>query len=257
MGISKIQPDGGTGYASANPSVSTGGGFYGGLGTLSLANPSVNAGSGNGTGGQIGGLPQDLFTSPQYGPPLSSTPVGKPFSPVANQQNPVAQQPAVPDQPIQGGRQWFNQQDAGTQQNIQNQFLGGDSDYQAQLGQYNKALQDFVGRIAQQNKQYGQDADDATAATNRNRTLNMNDLGQDFGARGMSYSGLFDQTKNMQNERYDNAVSGIGKILAKQTSDNAGRQADYTAENQISQQNAARAALMRMAAQQSLIQPGA
>lgn len=161
--------------------------------------------------------------------------------------------PPPPPTPPVGGRQWYNSLDAGGKQAADNQWLGGDSDYTAQISEYDKALQSFIDRIAEQRKGFTTDANLATQSTERNQNMSLDNLGEDFGARGLSYSGLFDTSKNQTNQRFNEAKSGIERMRAKNDSDAVNRETDYRAENQISRNNAQRASTGRQAQRQALI----
>lgn len=164
-----------------------------------------------------------------------------------------AYEPPAPPPPAVGGRQWYNGLDQAGQKAEDAKWLGGDADYTAQIAEYDKALQAFVGRIADQRKGFTEDANLATASTNRNQDMSVNNLGEDFGARGLSYSGLFDTSKNEVNGRFNEAKSGIERMRAKNDGDAVNREKDYRAENGISRGNAQRASLGREAQRQALI----
>ena len=183
------------------------------------------------------------YSAPQGGGGGS---IGGGFAPVDNT-------PAPPPPPAVGGRQWYNGLGADGQKAEDAKWLGGDSDYTAQIAEYDKALQAFVGRIADQRKGFTEDANLATASTNRNQTTSVNNLGEDFGARGLSYSGLFDTSKNEVNGRFNEAKAGIERMRAKNDGDAVNREKDYRAENGISRGNAQRASLGREAQRQALI----
>lgn len=170
-----------------------------------------------------------------------------------NQGIQAAPAPEVPQGPIVGGRQWYNQLSAGDQVAQDNQYLGGDSDYNAQMGEYDKALNAFIDRITKQKQLFEQDGIDATASVDANQNQTLNGLGEDFGARGMSYSGLFDQTKNQNIGRFNETKAGITKNTSRNKTEADNRQADYSAENELGRGNAKRSALNRMANRQSII----
>jgi hypothetical protein len=136
-------------------------------------------------------------------------------------------------------------------------WLGGDSDYTAQLGEYDRALSDFINRITAQKDNFDLDADNAILAVGKNQGIAGNQLGEDFGARGMSFSGLFDKSRNDLNNRFSEQKSNVENVRTKNKSDADNRLADYKAENSIGRSNAKRSALTRMAAQQAMIDSNA
>lgn len=160
--------------------------------------------------------------------------------------------PPPPPGPIVGGREWFNALGASAKANEENKWLGGDSDYASQIGEYDRALQSFIDRITKRKEVFDQDAADATAMTNRNEGTAQNALGEDFAARGLSYSGLFDQSKEQNAGRFRDARTNIGKIQTTNKNQADNDLKDYRSENTIGRGNARRAALQRMAADQAL-----
>lgn len=165
--------------------------------------------------------------------------------------------PPPPPAPPVGGRQWYGSLDEGTRAQTDAQYLGGDSDYNAQIGEYDRALNDFIARIVAQKANFDTDATNALGATDRNEQFSGNQLGEDFGARGMSYSGLFDKSKNELGERFKEQRGNIETVRSRNKSEADNRQADYQAENNIGRSNAKRSALTRMAAQQAMLDSNA
>jgi hypothetical protein len=152
-----------------------------------------------------------------------------------------------------GGRAEFNSFSPEQQQMTQDQWLAGDSDYTEQTGLYQKALDDFVRRITGRIEGFDLDAKDATAGNIKNQNMSADSLGADFGARGLSYSGLWDQSKNKLLDRYAQGRGNIEKNRATNVQNAKNEQADYTAENEIARKNSLRSSLLRMAAQQQLL----
>lgn len=186
---------------------------------------------------------QQQYPSAAQSPANIAAPAPAPAAPAA---------PPPPAPPV-GGKTWYSGLDQGARAAQDQSWLGGDSDYTAQISEYDKALQSFIDRIAGQKKMYNQDAEDALSSTGRNQTMSLDNLGEDFGARGLSYSGLFDQTKNQTNDRFNEAKGGIEKVRARNLTDASNRQSDYESENQISRGNAERASLARQAQRQALL----
>lgn len=194
------------------------------------------------TGNPIQLPPQDMvYTDPRI------------TNPGDNWANPLPAQQAAPQGPVQGGREWYNQLGAGAQAQQDQSWLSGDSDYTAQIAQYDKALQSFIDRIANQRKGFNDDAKLAMDATSRNQDMSLDNLGEDFGARGMLYGGVFDKSSQETNQRFNDAKSGIERIRTKNVADANARESDYRAENEISKSNAQRASLGRQAQRQALI----
>lgn len=205
------------------------------------------------------------IAAPYYNPPPAYTPPPQqsyvqpaPQQYYAPQQNFAPAPPPPPAEPPKpqfapGGFQEFNTLDPAQQQMARNKWLSGDSDYTEQIGLYQKALDDFVRRITGRIDSFNTDAKDATAGNIKNQDMSANSLGEDFGARGMSYSGLFDQSRNKLLDRYKEGRTNIEKNRLTNVQGAENEKADYTAENAISRKNAQRASLLRMAQQQQLL----
>lgn len=192
---------------------------------------------------------------PPYQPPAQQQ-FYQPWSPPQQsfaQPEPIAPPPPPPPpKPPVGGREWYMGLDNATRAQQDTKWLGGDSDYTDQIGQYDKALAAFVDRIAKQKALFETDANEAVAATNKNEGMTLNNLGEDFGARGLSYSGLFNQESDQTASRFGETRTNIGKNKQRNVTDATNREADYRSENQVNRGNARRAALQRMAAEQAL-----
>lgn len=162
-------------------------------------------------------------------------------------------EPAAPPAPIVGGAQWYNGLDEAGRASADQQWLGGDADYTAQIAEYDRALQSFIDRIAGKKKMFNQDADDALASTGRNQSMSLDNLGEDFGARGLAYSGLFRKSSDETNTRFNDAKGGIEKVRSRNLTDASNQEEDYRAENSISKTNAEKSSLARQAQRQALL----
>ena len=182
--------------------------------------------------------------------PVSSAPA---YQPPPQQMAPIAPPPPPRPQFAPGGFKEFQQLSPEQQQMAQNKYLGGDSDYTEQVGLYQKALDDFIARISGKIQNFETDANDAIASNTKNEGMSMNNLGADFAARGLSYSGLFDQSRNKTKDRFAEGRVNINKNKDANVQQAKNDQADYTAETEINKKNAQRASLLRMAQQQQLL----
>lgn len=166
-------------------------------------------------------------------------------------------EPPPPPPPPVGGRVWYSKLSDAQKKAEDEKYLRGDSDYTEQIAAYTKALDDYTKRIGTRKEQFGLDADVATKSTNKNKEYSLNSLGEDFGARGLSYSGMFDTEMNRAGERFSEALKGILTARDRNISDATNELADYSSENQIGRGNARRSALLRMAQNQNLIDTSA
>ncbi len=194
----------------------------------------------------------------QYNPqPVQQAPAPayqQPWNPGVANEAPSA--PPPPPPPVVGGREWYNALGSSQRTEEDTKWLGGDSDYASQIGEYDRALQSFIDRITKRKALFEQDATDSIETTNKNEGVALNNLGEDFGARGLSYSGLFDQGIQQGQGRFQEARTNIGKIKDRNVTDATNQQKDYQSENQIGRGNARRSALQRMAAEQALKDAG-
>lgn len=161
-------------------------------------------------------------------------------------------EPPPPPPPVVGGREWYGKLGASAKQFQDNKWLGGDSDYTSQIGEYDRALQSFIDRITKRKEIFDQDAVDSTAATNKNEGMSMNNLGEDYAARGLAFSGLFDQGIEEGRGRFRDARTNITKMQGANKTEADNQLKDYRSENTIGRGNAKRASLQRMAADQAL-----
>lgn len=129
------------------------------------------------------------------------------------------------------------------------EWLAGDSAYQDQISEYEKALQDFVARIAERESEIKQDADLAIKANQRNQTLGLNSNAEDFASRGMINSGLFADSAEKLSDRYNEARGSIETNRGRQIGAMADERETYKRENELGRNNARRQALQRMALQ--------
>jgi hypothetical protein len=210
-----------------------------------IASPSYQA--------QYNPQPAYQAPAPVWQAPFDPGPAQQSFIGGGFNQAPAAPAPPPPPPPpVVGGREWFSKLGPTAKRAEENKWLGGDSDYASQIGEYDRALQSFIDRITKRKDLFDQDAIDSTAATNKNEGMTMNNLGEDFAARGLSYSGLFDQSKEEGKGRFRDARTGITKIRDANKGEADNQLGDYRSENQIGRGNARRAALQRMAADQAL-----
>ncbi len=220
---------------------------------LSYSKPAVSTYSPSGGWTQPAGTISPYSNMPAVGSQQTYAPAQNSW---VDPQQAQAEAPAAPAPPT-GGRIAYNAMDEGGRAQADTSFLGGDADYNAQMGEYDRALNDFIARITQQKAGFDTDAASALGATDRNEQFSGNQMGEDFGARGMSYSGLFDKSKNEMGERFKEQRGNITNVQTKNKSEADNRQADYSAENNIGRGNAKRSALTRMAAQQAMLDQGA
>lgn len=135
----------------------------------------------------------------------------------------------------------------------QDDWLAGDAEFLEQGNEYNRALQLFTDRIRKKKTEFDDDYKMSKDVTGKNQQQSMTGLGEDFAARGMAYSGLFDSartdTENVFKRQLGNLELTKNRNVAQADDDLA----DYQQEIDLSRGNAKRNALARFANQQSLM----
>lgn len=131
-------------------------------------------------------------------------------------------------------------------------WLAGDADYKEQTTEYDRALGSFRNRINAKKEQFNQDYNQSKGVTEKNQQFTLNDLGEDFGARGLSYSGLFDQTKERTNDQFRNQLANLLQMRTRNTNQADEEFGDFKTETNLRKANALRQAIARMSQQQAL-----
>ena len=134
----------------------------------------------------------------------------------------------------------------------ESEWLAGDSEYQAQVNEYNRALDTFKQRINRKKSLFDEDYKTSEGVTNKNQATSLGALGEDFAARGMSNSGLFDASRTEVQDNFKRQLNNLLMVRDRGKTDADNDLADYTNEDTISRGNAKRNALARMANAQSL-----
>lgn len=131
-------------------------------------------------------------------------------------------------------------------------WLAGDSDYKEQVTEYDRAINSFRNRINAKKAEFDEDYKQAEGTTQKNRDFTLNDLGEDFGSRGLAYSGLFDQAKERTNDQFRQQIANLVNLKQRQTTDADEEFADFGTETNLRKANALRQAIARMAQAQAL-----
>lgn len=129
------------------------------------------------------------------------------------------------------------------------EWLAGDSAYNDQLSEYDRALQEYLARISAKELEVDQDARIALQSNSRNQSMGLNNNAEDFAARGMINSGLFANSAEQLNDRYGESRSAIETNKGRQLGSLTDERDTYRRENELGRGNARRQALQRMAMQ--------
>lgn len=132
-------------------------------------------------------------------------------------------------------------------------WLSGDAEFLDQENEYNRALSEFTNRINKKKKNFEDDFGQGREANAQNQTRTLTGLGEDFAARGMAYSGVFDQARTETEDNFKKQLANIETIKNRSVAQADDDLADYKQENTLSRGNAKRNALARFANSQSLM----
>lgn len=130
-----------------------------------------------------------------------------------------------------------------------------DSIYTDQKSAYANALKKYIDDSNRQKGILQQDAGTALKGINRNQTLGMTGMGEDFAARGLANSGMYADQMDKGNAQYDLQKTNVQHGLTNSLGDLSFRRAKYEAENGpngTNMQAARREAYARLAAAQNL-----
>lgn len=130
-----------------------------------------------------------------------------------------------------------------------------DSIFTDQQSAYANALKKFVADNDRQKENLQLDANTATQGIQRNRTLGLTGMSEDFAARGLSNSGMFVDQRGQASDQYARQKNNVVTGAANGVADLDFRRAKYDAENGAGGTNiqaARREAYARLAAAQNL-----
>lgn len=131
-------------------------------------------------------------------------------------------------------------------------WLKGDAEFNAQQNEYNRALELFKSRINKKKTAFEDDYKESSRVTGLNKQQTMTGVGEDFAARGMAYSGLFDSARTDTENVFKRQLGNLETVRNRSKSQADDDLADYQQEIDLSRGNAKRNALARFANQQSL-----
>lgn len=174
--------------------------------------------------GYGGGISNQLPATPSYG---IGAPTGGGYG--------GAPAPAPQSKPVMSDSDW----------------LAGDSDYQDQMTQYGTALTDFLARLTKQKNDFTQDYNVAKQGLDRNETMGLQNLGEDFTSRGLANSGLFANARKEAQTNFQNQRDGMNTARDRAMADFTSQETDKRNSTKMAQDNARKSSLSRMAMQQA------
>lgn len=128
-------------------------------------------------------------------------------------------------------------------------YLAGDTTYQGQVSSYQKQLQDFINQNNSQQGVVGQDFATALSKLQDQRGLDLQNLQNDFAARGLINSGLYTDALGQYDTQYQGQVNDLGTGKQRSLDQLLQDLAGYKTENSTSLAAAKQDAIRRRAAQ--------
>lgn len=129
-----------------------------------------------------------------------------------------------------------------------NQWLAGDTTYQATINALNKALTDYRTRMTQQQGQYNTEYNMNTGNLATSRRAALADQENDFASRGILRSGVFGKSNAELQSDYNTRQNALDVGKSNYVADLEAARADFTAEQALAKQQARQNAINRRAA---------
>jgi hypothetical protein len=127
-------------------------------------------------------------------------------------------------------------------------YLGTDSAYQQAVRGGKRSMNDYLSEISRRkgeaNTQYGQTKE----SMERDRTMQLEDLKNEFASRGLIQSGLYGEEQGKFQQKFTEQATALDQQQAALLADLLSQTTNYTRENQLAQEAAKQEALQRRAA---------
>lgn len=130
-----------------------------------------------------------------------------------------------------------------------NSYLGGDSGYQQQLRQLAKALADFNADSTRRRGVLDSEYGVSKKAMGDQRTMDLSELEDDYGSRGMLRSGLYGKAVGDYEKEFGLRMTDLDRRQQQAIQQLLGESSAYGQQNKLSQQAAREQALRRRAEQ--------
>lgn len=129
------------------------------------------------------------------------------------------------------------------------QFLGTDTDYQGQLAQFAKLLQDFTADATRRKGSLESEYGLSERALNDQRGVDLKKLEDDFGARGLVHSGLYGKAVGDYEGEFGKRMSDLSRRQQEALAALLQEQNQFTSQQELQKQAAREGAISRRAAQ--------
>ena len=130
-----------------------------------------------------------------------------------------------------------------------NAYLGGDTTYQQQIRQFAKALSDFEADAGRRRGVLESDYGTSKRALGDQRGLDLKNLEEDYGSRGVLHSGLYGKAVGDYEKEYGERVTDLDRRQQEALNMLLQEQSQFGQQNTLSQQQAREEALRRRAEQ--------
>lgn len=130
-----------------------------------------------------------------------------------------------------------------------NAYLGGDTTYQQQIKQFAKALSDFEADAGRRRGILESDYGTSKRALGDQRGLDLKNLEEDYGSRGMIRSGLYGQAVGDYEKEFGERSADLERRQQEALNMLLQEQSQFGQQNTLSQQQAREEALRRRAEQ--------
>jgi hypothetical protein len=128
-----------------------------------------------------------------------------------------------------------------------------DSTFMDQKSMLADALSKYIADYERQGKRLGEDRDFAIKGIGRNREQGTKNIAEDFAARGLGKSGLWDQARTDANTAFDRQENATNKSFADQNSTLDFNKGKFERDNTANLASARRDAIARLTQAQGLI----
>lgn len=133
-----------------------------------------------------------------------------------------------------------------------NQYLGMDTGYQQQVRQFQNALANYLASEKQQRGKINEDYGSATQALNTQKGLDLQNIQDDYGSRGLLTSGLFADANSKYNTDFLQKLAELTKNQRRGLSDLSSGEADFRKQQSLETQRAREQAIARRASKYGL-----
>jgi hypothetical protein len=126
-------------------------------------------------------------------------------------------------------------------------YLGTDSVYQSALSGSKRSLTDFISELGRRKGEANTQFTQTKGSMERDRTVSLDELRQEFASRGLIQSGLYGEEQGKFQQKFTEQMQALQQQQAALLADLLGQQKNYTRENDLANQQAKQEALLRRA----------